>query len=145
MTWPPGDLGKRRFFTPSAVLGMQAPPLFYNGSHFQVNSLDKILFRPSGLNMWMNPVKASISTCEISRGCKDPHILQLPRRSLIYKNSCLLNLQPPSLEWWASFFIRSLASEDQFQIIPEKHPRLWTNSTLYPFLSLLILNPIAPK
>lgn len=64
-----------------------------------------VLLRPSGLYLWLNPVKAFIQTLKILAGrCRDLLVLQPLKTSLIHKFPCLLKLPPTNLEWSASFF-----------------------------------------
>ena len=69
----------------------------------------KVLLRPSGLNIWLNPVKASIYTFKILVGrCRDLFILWPPKTSFVNKFPCLLTLPLTNLEWSAFFFFWSL-------------------------------------
>ena len=66
---------------------------------------DRNVLRPSGLYLWLNPVKAFIQTLKILAGrCRDLLVLQPLKTSLIHKSPCLLKLLPTNLEWSASFF-----------------------------------------
>ena len=89
-TWLPvdtraeaGESDNGRFLTPSLVLGMHilltVPTV---GAIPRTQPWESnVLLRPSGLNMWLNPVKGSISAFNILPGrCGDLLVLWLPRQ-----------------------------------------------------------------
>lgn len=82
------------------------------------------------LNMWPNPVKASIESLKILLGgCGNLLILQSLKTVLMCSFPCLLNLPPTNLGCQppSSIFPCLLCMGSLFQIWPSKLPRLWTN------------------
>lgn len=89
-----------------------------------------VFMMPSGLNRWLNPVKACIWTFKVLVDrCRNLLMLWLSKAILMHKFPCLLKLPSASLEWPASFFCLPLPSMygRQFWISPREVQRLQTN------------------
>ena len=128
---------------PQAIRGSSAPPpslkctfypLFPQREPFSRTQSweSKVLLRPSGQYIWLNPVKVSIQTFKtLASGREDLLIvLPLPKTSIICKSPCFFNLPPSNLRWFTSFFGLSLPSvyRGQFQILPGKLPKFQANN-----------------
>lgn len=134
MTWPPAALrtGPGQTEVPHSLPCVWSIrfPMFCTGSRFRVNSLWRVRYCWDSLD-WICEWTQLRPLCQFvrsNRGVQGSQHLAPAQDKLIYNYSCFLNLPAPYLEWSAALFGHSLASQDQFQITPRKHPRLWTNS-----------------
>lgn len=75
----------------------------------------KVLWRPSGLILWLNPVKSSIHTFNHLTGKYGTMSYVMQNMSYVFP--CLLNLLPTNLEWPVSFFSVSLLCMYRHQFI----------------------------
>lgn len=124
------DWGKKRFLTPSPILGIYIPPTtFIPGAVSRMQPWErKVLLRPSGLNPLTEFSSGLSINFQILAGrCRDLSILWLPQTSLTYKFPCLLNLQLPREV--ACFFLKYLFAL-HVQISPRKPQSLQTNTQL---------------
>ena len=90
-------------------------------------SESKVLLRPSGRYMWLNPGEASIETFKILvGGCRDLLILWPSKSGLVFLFPYLIKPPPTNLEWSASLFGHSLSSVYKGQFAKQQ---LWTAIT----------------
>lgn len=95
-----------------------------------------VLWNPSRLNTWLNPIKDSIKTQNSDRLVLRSTHLAAAKWSLVCKSSCyylvifviteiLIRLLSTNLDWSASFFGFSLPFVYQFQTLSREPLKFW--------------------
>lgn len=114
------DLGNGRCLAPPPVLEvyiLSTVPRVELFSRIRPSEC-KVLLRPSGLIMWLNPVKSSTHTFKNLTNMEI--YLSFVTQNMSYVFPCLLNLLPTNLEGPVSFFSLSLPCMYRHQLINQQ-------------------------